>query len=224
MNKLKEKPCKKNNEVIAGNISYVNSNGNNTTFDEKYWSSNYESGNIGWDIGEVSPPIKNYADQIKDKNISILIPGCGNAYEAEYLCDIGFKNISLLDFSKVLADDLKIKFAFNNNIKVICEDYFDHEGKYDLIIEQTFFCAINPEIREEYLKKMTSLLKDTGKLIGVLFDREFEKAGPPYGGSKKEYEKLFEKYFDIKLIEECYNSFPPRSGNELFINIKQKNI
>jgi hypothetical protein len=29
-------------------------------------------------------PIKNYIDTLKDKDIAILIPGCGNTYEAAY--------------------------------------------------------------------------------------------------------------------------------------------
>jgi hypothetical protein len=52
--------------------------------DQEYWDTQYISNTTGWDLGEVSPPIKSYIDTIEDKNISILIPGCGNSYEAEY--------------------------------------------------------------------------------------------------------------------------------------------
>jgi hypothetical protein len=37
----------------------------------------------GWDLGWYLP-IKNYIDTLKDKDIAILIPGCGNTYEAAY--------------------------------------------------------------------------------------------------------------------------------------------
>jgi hypothetical protein len=47
------------------------------------------SNETGWDLGQVSPPLKAYIDQLTDKNLRILIPGCGNSYEAEYLLEKG---------------------------------------------------------------------------------------------------------------------------------------
>ena len=76
--------------------------------DSNSWNQRYISKNTGWDIGHVSTPIKEYIDQISNKNIKILIPGCGNAYEAEYLYQNGFKNIFLVDFSKKALDNFII--------------------------------------------------------------------------------------------------------------------
>lgn len=205
------------------NIARVNSNSINNVTDKEFWNNNYITGDTGWDIGEISTPIKNYIDQVKNKNTKILIPGCGNAYEAEYLSDNGFNDITLLDISSVVTDKLRKKFAENKNIKVICGNFFKHENKYDLILEQTFFCAIDPDMREAYSEKMKDLLNVNGKIIGVLFEREFEKDGPPYGGSIREYEELFKKYFDVKVLEKCYNSVQPRNGYEVFINLKKIN-
>jgi len=189
---------------------------------ESFWNSSYMSGQTGWDIGKISTPVKEYIDQITDKSISILIPGCGNAYEAEYLSNIGFSNITLIDISDVLAKNLEFKFSGNENIRVKNMDFFDHNGSYDLIIEQTFFCAVDPSKRIEYSDKMRSLLSYNGKLAGILFDREFEKDGPPFGGSEAEYRRLFSKNFDIKVLEKCRNSIEQRIGSEVFINLKPK--
>ena len=67
--------------------------------DEQYWTERYQKGNIGWDIGYPSTPIKEYVDQLEDKSVKILIPGVGNAYEAEYLWKMGFENITIIDLS-----------------------------------------------------------------------------------------------------------------------------
>ena len=64
---------------------------------------------------------------------------------------------------------------------------------------------------------MHQLLKPDGKLTGVLFNRAFE-GGPPFGGSKEEYEQLFGKHLHIKKMELCTNSIPPRQGAELFFS------
>jgi SAM-dependent methyltransferase len=187
--------------------------------DAEYWSNRYLENKTGWDIGFGSSPLTKYISQLKDKNISILIPGCGNAYEAEILLEQGFKDVTVLDISPVLTEELKKKFI-NKPIKIINTDFFDHTGEYDLILEQTFFCALDPMQRNDYAEKMVTLLKPGGKLVGVLFNRQFE-GGPPFGGTKEEYELLFSKIFSIKKMELCYNSIEARKNSELFIILQK---
>lgn len=187
--------------------------------DEHYWTDKYEQGNTGWDIGYVSTPIKEYIDNLTDRSIEILIPGAGNAYEAEYLWNEGFKNVTIIDLSE------KPLKAFNQRIpafpkkQLIQGDFFAHDTKYDLIIEQTFFCALDPSLRERYLEKMSTLLKPQGKLVGLLFNIPLFKDHPPFGGNKSEYLPLFSQYLHINKMEESYNSIPARSGNELWIDL-----
>jgi SAM-dependent methyltransferase len=189
---------------------------------ETYWNNQYEAKATGWDLGEVSPPLKAYIDQLANKEVRILIPGCGNTYEADYLLKQGFTNITVIDIAPALVDQLKEKYRNNSNIKIILGNFFKHEGKYDLILEQTFFCAINPPLRKDYIAKMNELLAENGKLVGVLFDREFEQQGPPFGGCKCQYEPMFEKYFSFKTFDSCYNSNIKRAGTELFIILVKK--
>lgn len=187
--------------------------------DAAYWSNRYLQQQTAWDIGYSSTPLQQYMNSVTDKDISILIPGCGNAYEAEYLLKEKFTDITLLDISPVLTAELKKKFK-EQSIKIITADFFEHEGQYDLILEQTFFCALHPSHRESYIKQMHQLLKPGGRLTGVIFDKVFED-GPPFGGSKEEYELLFSQYFSIKKMEPCYNSIQPRSGAELFFILEK---
>lgn len=192
---------------------------NHSILDAAYWSNRYLQQQTGWDIGYSSTPLQQFMNSITDKDISILIPGCGNAYEAEYLLKEKFTDITLLDISPVLTAELKKKFN-KQTIKIITADFFEHEGQYDLILEQTFFCALHPSQRESYIKQMHQLLKPGGTLAGVLFNKNFE-GGPPFGGSKEEYEQLFNQFFSIKKMEPCYNSIQPRSGTELFFILEK---
>lgn len=189
---------------------------------ESYWTDRYKSNQLGWDIGYPSPAIAQFMDEAKDKNANILIPGCGNAYEASYLWKKGFKNVYLLDFSVI---PLK-KFSRENpdfpKGQLLNMNFFDTEGKYDYIIEQTFFCALNPSLRKDYAEKMIELLKPEGQLIGLLFNIPLFDDHPPFGGNKEEYEKLFTPYFEILKMETAYNSIPERQGSELFIRMKVK--
>jgi SAM-dependent methyltransferase len=188
--------------------------------DQDYWEAQYKAKSTGWDLGQVSPPIKEYIDTVKNKNCSILIPGCGNTYEAEYLLQQGFTNITVIDIAPTLVEDIKQKFAGNSNIKIIQGDFFEHQGQYDLIIEQTFFCALPPMMRQKYVWKMHQLLVDGGTLSGLLFNRSFE-ISPPFGGSKEEYNKLFDAAFDFLKMDVALNSITPRTNSELFFELRK---
>ena len=163
---------------------------------------------------QVSPPLKSYIDSLSDKDQAILIPGCGNAYEAKYLLEKGFKKVTLIDLSKVVTDRLKEKYK-NDTIRIMNENFFDHKDKYDLILEQTFFCALNPPLREKYVEKSCELLNNHGKIAGVFFNKSFTETEPPFIASDDEYRKLFQPFFTFLKFENCTNSIAPRMGYEV---------
>lgn len=193
-----------------------------TLLDKSYWDNRYKEGSIGWDIGHISTPLKEYIDQLDDKSLKILIPGCGNAYEAEYFFQNGFKNVTIVDISETALDNVQKRVTYFPKSQLINQDFFEFEDTFDLILEQTFFCALDPILRKEYAKKMHSLLSPKGKLVGLLFDFPLSIEGPPFGGSKKEYLTYFEPYFQIEILEECNNSIPPRAGRELFFKFQKR--
>lgn len=190
--------------------------------EEEYWSARYKQGNIQWDIGHVSTPIKEYVDQLENKNLKILIPGSGNAYEAAYCHDQGFNNVSLVDISIEPINNFMISNPTFPSEYALHKDFFLLEGKYDLILEQTFFCALHPSQRTDYVNKMSGLLHEGGKLVGVLFDLPLNDNQPPFGGNQEIYKSLFETNFVIHKMEKCNNSILPRAGNELFFQLIKK--
>ncbi len=195
-----------------------------TPFNKDYWDTRYQDHQIGWDLGEVSPPLKAYFDTIENKSISVLIPGCGNSYEADYLLSLGFTNVTLIDISPTLVNQLQQKHQGNSAINIIEGDFFEHQAQYDLIVEQTFYCALHPSLRQKYVNKMSELLKPDGLLVGLLFASHFQTPGPPFGGTMPEYKDGFADEFEVLTMETCYNSFQKRQGNELFIKFKNKNV
>lgn len=181
------------------------------------WQERYLNNEIGWDIGEVSPPLKAYFDQLTNKQLKILIPGGGNGYEAAHLHQQGFENVFLLDIAPKPLADFSSKYQSFPKEHLIAGNFFKHQGTYDLIVEQTFFCAIDPSDRQLYAKKVHELLVQNGKLMGLLWASEMNSDRPPFGGSKLEYLSYFDGLFSIKTLEEAHNSITPRAGNELFL-------
>jgi len=189
---------------------------------KNFWDLRYQNNEIGWDIGYISTPLKKYIDQLTDKNIKILIPGGGNSYEAEYLHNLDFKNVFVLDISPTALTNLKNRvpdFPKNHLINI---DFFKLNNSFDLILEQTFFCALTPKLRDNYVLKMNQLLRPNGKLVGLLFNIPLNKDRPPFGGTKKEYLSYFKNYFKIEIMELSYNSISERTNNELFIKLIKK--
>jgi methyl halide transferase len=185
-----------------------------------YWNNRYEAEETGWDLKTISPPLKTYIDQLTNKNLRILIPGCGSGHEAEYLLKQGFQDVTVIDIAPLAVERIKLYLSDYQSIKIICADFFTHSGEYNLILEQTFFCALDPALRTKYVQKMSELLTQNGKLVGLLFGVQFPK-NPPFGGSREEYLTLFSDKFKINFIEPCYNSVKPREGNELFFNFSK---
>lgn len=191
-----------------------------SNLNSSYWQNRYEQNQTGWDVGEITTPLKEYFDQLKDKNIRILIPGAGNAYEAEYLHRSGFTNVFVIDIATAPLQNITDRYPDFPKEHLIHGDFFDHNDSYDLIVEQTFFCALDPSLRKRYAEKMASLLNKDGKLVGLLFDRDFE-GGPPFGGCAAEYKGYFEELFRFKVFESSRNSIHPRKNTELFMILEK---
>jgi thiopurine S-methyltransferase len=192
-----------------------------------FWSQRYDENRTGWDIGYPSPPITDYLDQVADKSLRILIPGAGNAYEAEYAWKLGFTNVHVLDVAEQPLKAFAERVPDFPKDQLIQGDFFEHIGQYDLILEQTFFCSFPPlpETRSAYAEKMHALLAPEGKLVGLWFDIPLtgDLVKRPFGGSKAEYLGYFAPFFEVESFATATNSIKPRRGNELF-GIFQKSV
>lgn len=189
--------------------------------DKNYWDSRYQDGSTGWDLGGVSPALKAYIDQLENKELKILIPGGGNAYELAYLHHHGFTNSYLIDLSPTALANFKKKHPSVVDKYLIEGNFFELNEQFDLILEQTFFCAIDRNLRKKYAEKTHQLLKPGGKLVGLLWSEDFGVDAPPFGGTEGEYKGYFNDLFEIKTMTASYNSIKPRAGRELFIILQK---
>ncbi len=194
-----------------------------THLNRKYWNDIYEVSNQpGWDAGEITAPLKTYIDQLTNKDLKILVPGAGNAHEVAYLFRKGYTNVYLCDFAELPIKRFKQRYPDFPEHQILEQDFFHLNDQFDLIIEQTFFTAIAPADRQKYVKQMYDLLLPKGKLVGLLFNHEFNSIHPPYGAFPEEYEKLFTPFFHLQVFQVAYNSIKPRNGRELFVNLLKK--
>lgn len=190
--------------------------------DRDFWNNRYQEGTTGWDIGYASPAILSYFEKSQNKSLRILIPGAGKAYEASALYNMGFHAVHVLDIADLALENLKNRCPEFPEDQMHCADFFEFNAQFDVIVEQTFFCALPKWRRREYVKKCHELLVEDGRLVGLLFDVPLNEDRPPFGGNVAEYRRLFDPFFIIEKMEKCISSIPQRMGNEVFILLKRR--
>ncbi len=197
-----------------------------TSLDEAYWRARYAANQTGWDAGDITPPLREYFNQIGPADRRrILVPGAGRGYEAQYLHEQGFSEVFVADIAPQALQALQERVPDFPPAHLLHQDFFalPPAPPFDLVVEQTFFCALDPVLRPAYARQCAQLLRPGGTLAGLLFETDFGNSpGPPFGGSREEYQPYFELYFDFVHFETAYNSLPPRQGRELFICLKKK--
>ncbi|MBN2663898.1 MAG: methyltransferase domain-containing protein [Bacteroidales bacterium] len=194
-----------------------------TEYTIEFWDKKFTENKIGWDIGYASPPLVEYFENVENKNLKILIPGAGNAHEAEHLHKKGFMNIFMNDFSNQAIKSFKKRYPHFPDSKIINTNFFDINETFDIIVEQTFFTSFHPTKREDFVKKIHSILKPGGKYLGLFFNHEFGNNYPPFGATEEIYRKLFSLFFKFKIFEPAKNSIKPRKKREIFFIFEKIN-
>ena len=193
---------------------------------QKDWQRHYDEGDLGWDLGQVAPP---FIKLFESKTIlpgKTLIPGCGRGHEVIYLAENGFE-VTAVDYSPGAVNHLKYTVQERNlKCEVLHMDFFGidsaHNGVYDLLIEQTFFCAISPEQRSSYVSTVARALKKGGMLAGLFYHTGEEEGGPPFNTTREDIKKYFSDSFEIRQLSKTEDSAEQRKNKEwLAILIKK---
>ena len=182
------------------------------------WEQKYESGETPWDLSGPTPELVRLQSTLTGKGAA-LVPGGGRGHDALFLAQQGYE-VDLVDFAPAALDAALIVAASAKlNIFAYRRDFFElpqtsfHRHRYDLIFEYTFFCAIDPARRAEYVEAMATMLKPGGLFIGLFFPLTTDKEGPPFVVDREQVEKLFRPYFELRF-ETPSASVKPRAGRE----------
>ena len=193
-----------------------------------FWNELYFNNKDVWNLNTPTPIFVNWAKQLpKNKKLNICIPGCGKGQDALYLSSQGH-NVYAVDFA-----ENAINYLFNKakadgiSLNIIKSDFFNLDLKFnnyfDVILEYTFYCAIDPSKRNDYVSTCYDLLNNDGKFIGILLPLiKKNNEEPPFQISLNEIKKLFSKKFKINKIEFSEHSIDARMNNEVFVDFTKK--
>ncbi len=191
-------------------------------FTPEYWEDSYQSGEMGWDLGSSTPIFNQWIKKCKEP-LSICILGAGNGWDAINIANRGHF-VTAVDFAKTAVRNMKISAKENAlDIDIINMNIFDlnkvYTNHFDVVLEYTCFCAIDPNKRQDYLKIVHHILKFNGELVALLFpiDKHLSDGGPPFAVRLKPTIKLISKYLTLIKKEIPSLSVKPRAGREVFV-------
>ena len=128
-----------------------------------YWDKRYQEGTTGWDLGAANPVLFDYVINNCARDMRILVPGAGKAHEVAALWKAGYTNVYAADIAPSAKEEF-LKFIPDFPAEnYLITDFFELSESFDLILEQTFFCAIDPTLRERYVNQVHHLLSTTGE-------------------------------------------------------------
>lgn len=191
------------------------------------WQGYYDENDLKWDLGEVSPPLKRLWEEGSLKPGKVMIPGCGQGHEVLFFARQGF-DVTGVDYTDGAVGLLRENLHREGvSAQVIQSDFFKidatHDRAYDLMLEQTFFCAIHPRDRARYVETACRILKPGGLLAGLFYETG-EEDGPPYNTTQEHIRHHFSRAFEILRLEKCDHSIERRAGKELLAILKKSNI
>lgn len=192
----------------------------NADLSESYlWSERYIKEDTGWDMGSPSPSLVWAVDKLKLPRMRVAVLGCGAGHDAQLFASKGHM-VTGFDFSQEAIKKAQSLYPSHSHLKWECRDVFEisdeFRNSFDLIVEHTCFCAVDPARRSELVKVWRSILSDEGQILGVFFVMP-KPYGPPYGGTEEEIQDLLQEHFRKSLWVRSKVSHPGRLGRELVV-------
>ena len=182
------------------------------------WEEKYQQGEIFWDKGEPSPPMRQYLERHPVRGRA-LVPGCGHGHEVALAVEHGLDATGLdiaptgVAEARALYPKLAGRFVTGDLFNPPAE----MRGAFEIILEHTCMSALHPTLRGDYRRGIDLTLRRGGLLIGVWYiepDLDPGEEGPPFPFSVPDLTALFAQ--DYEIVDDYVPdvAFPKRVGRE----------
>lgn len=174
-----------------------------------FWEQRYLAKDTPWDMAGTPTPLKTYL-QTPPPSATVLIPGCGTGYEVRTFHEAGWQP-QAIDFAAAAVVRAK-EFLGPLGERVTEADFFNSPdlGPFDFVYENTFLCALPPDRRRGYARRVHALLRPRGSLIG-LFYYGTDTDGPPFPIPRADAANILA---DFELVVD--SPVPPDQSRPLF--------
>ncbi len=175
-----------------------------------FWKKIYAAGDAGWDLGGPCPVFEHLLrSDLAPPRGRVAFPGCGTGHDVRLFLAAGYDAVG---------------FDFAIEPKGIPFEHLDvfelgerHPAAFDVVVEYTCYCAIDPARRSEYAGALRAALKAGGRLIALLYPMEPRPDGPPFGIDEAEIDTVLGAGLELLHVETPASSVESRRGRERLV-------
>lgn len=200
---------------------------NYTVSEPIYWEKLYNAESTGWDLGRSTPVFTAWLRDNPGDGQKVCILGAGYGHDAIEFARAGYTVVAV-EFAPTPAGFLANRAAkLRLPVKVFGDDLFKlpktYSNYFDLVVEYTTYCAIEPRRRGEYVDIVADILKADGNLLGLFFPLGKDmNVGPPFGVSRDEIRENFGSRFQIRLEQWPEESVETRRLREVLMHMEKR--
>lgn len=182
------------------------------------WDEKYQRGEIFWDKGAPSLPLRQYLERHPTRGRA-LVPGCGHGHEVPLAVAHGLDATGLdiaptaVAKARALYPQLAGRFVVGN----LFDPPTEMGGAFDVVLEHTCMSGLHPTLRASYRRGIDLTLRPGGLLIGVWYinpDLDPGEEGPPFPFSVADLTALFADGYEIVEDYVPDVAFAGREGRE----------
>jgi len=144
----------------------------------EFWDLRYGAAFAPWDAGRVPAQLREFTAAAARPR-TVLVPGCGSAWDVRYLADHGWDVLGL-DFSHAAIAAAQ-PILGPQAARVRYGDVFAPiaEAPFEVVYERAFLCALPRRLWRDWGRRMAQLVAPGGVLAGFFYFDAGER-GPPF--------------------------------------------
>ena len=186
----------------------------------EHWDALYRQGDTGWDLGAAAPPLVDLLAGPDAPPAGRLIAlGSGRGHDALLFATQGFDVLGV-DFAPAAVAAATAQAAahgLTERAHFLQADIFAlppaYRSAFDVVLEHTCMCALDPRLLDEYAALVTRLLRPGGTYVALFFTHG-RPGGPPYTTAEAEILRLFAPRLAIVQLAPAVRSAPGFVGKE----------
>lgn len=188
------------------------------------WNARWARADTPWDMRQPSPPLVHWLARGElPAGRRVFVPGCGSGHEVRLLAEAGFECVGA-DFAPDAAAVARQTIAGVSGAAIIQADVLappSVDPRFDWIFDQTFFCALHPDLRPRYAPALRRWLATGGELWAIVLRTDtFDR--PPFDVTPEAYAELLRAAaFEIVETRALQSeSHPARRGRETLVRAR----
>lgn len=179
------------------------------------WGNCYRTNDTQWDKGAPSPGLSDWLEAHPElPRGTVVVPGCGFGHDVREWARAGHTAVGYDIAPGAIQGATEQASGSGLPATFKLGDFLNDKPyqEYDWVFEHTFYCAINPNLRDNHREAVKRWLKPGGQLLAVHYFIP-DKDGPPFGTDRDEVTARFSP--DFELIEDWVpRSYPNRTNLE----------